>query len=149
MYRQWTSEHPPPREKHTDAFLHTNTHKPPPCQNNLHKHKSLRVCVCVCVRVCLSGRRDIIVCLSPASSKCTFQGAGLGISMATAKRPGALGGRRWWAVGMEAGVTERGDRGGNGDDVDVWRGVLWSQRGMLGTQTWEHCDIFMCRDGAG
>lgn len=97
--------------------------------------------------VCLSGKRDIIVCLSPAPSKCTFQGAGLGISMATAKRPGAV--VREEAVGMETRAGERGDRVGGGVDVEVYRGgVLWSQKGMLGTCTWEHCDIFVCRDYA-
>lgn len=36
------------------------------------------------VCVCLPGKEDI-VCHSPAPSKCTFLGIGLGISMATAK----------------------------------------------------------------
>lgn len=95
--------------------------------------------------------RDIIARLSPAPapSKCTFQGAGLGISMATAKRPGTEGGR-WWAVGTEAGMRERG---GGLAVIGMmlmcgWKGVQWSQRGMLGTETKEHCDIFMCHDNA-
>lgn len=75
--------------------------------------------------VCVSGNRHIIVCLSPALSKCTFQGAGLGISMATAKRPGEVGGKKWWAVEAGSGL------GCDGVDVfvvGVGGGVLVTDR---------------------
>lgn len=57
----------------------------------------------LCLSGCLSRESDIIVCLSHMASECTFQGAGLGISIETAKRPGVKEGRKRWAGGVRRG----------------------------------------------